>query len=280
MLNKRLPFHNYPFQAGNVHGQAVARPTSRGGKQQQQPSMTQLTIFYSGMVNVYNDVPFDKAQAIMLLAGSGNSWSSNYMNPLVASGAAAGRNPFLKTPMSVPQSTPSTPGSPMASPQVPTTAGHPPRSGVIFSNVRQPPITNVELPQARKASLARFLEKRKDRSRKPPLNEDVESASASRDKSPGPSTSQPPTRSPSPSPAVQDQHHRASRARSAQPRRDQGSEPNSPPTKPPSTPPRQNTLDSEKKALTPKRRDDFDQDYFNKRARSGKLHDPDESSSL
>jgi len=220
----------------------------------------------------------------MLLAGSGSSWSSNHMNPPVASGTAAGRNPFLKTPMSVPQSTPSTPGSPMASPQVPTTnVGDPPRSGVVFSNVRQPPITNVELPQARKASLARFLERRKDRTRKPPLSEDVESASASRGKSPGPSTSQPSgsTRSPSPSPAVQDQHHRAPRAPSVQPRRDQGSEPNSPPTKPPSTPPRQNTLDSEKKALPPKRRDNSDQAYFNnKRARSGRLHDPDESSSL
>nr|QTY21848.1 putative jasmonate ZIM domain protein 1 [Calohypnum plumiforme] len=289
MAYKKPPFHNYPSQAGNVHGQAVARPASGGGKQQQQqPSTTQLTIFYAGMVNVYNDVPFDKAQAIMLLAGSGNSWSSNYMSPPVVSGAAAGRNPFLKSPMSAPQSTPSTPGSPTASPQVPTAGGHPPRSGVIFSNVRQPPITNVELPQARKASLARFLEKRKDRTRKPPLNEDVESASASRDKSPGPSTSQPSTRSPSPSPAVQDQHHRASSrapsgAPSAQPRRDQGSEPNSPPTKPPSTPPRQSgTLDSEKKTLTaPKRRDDSDdQAHFSKRARSGRSHDPDESSSL
>ncbi|KAF8016044.1 hypothetical protein BT93_H1563 [Corymbia citriodora subsp. variegata] len=32
-------------------------------------AMSQLTVFYAGTINVYNNVPVDKAQAIMLLAG-------------------------------------------------------------------------------------------------------------------------------------------------------------------------------------------------------------------
>jgi hypothetical protein len=253
-----------------------------------------------------------QAQAIMLLAGSGNTWSSNYMNP-PASGAPA--RPF-SAPMAVPQSTPSTPGSP--APQAPTTsAAVPPRPvvpGVVFSNARTAPIQNgttsspsffhdylslefklfsgfeavlsmmftwrwlwwcaVELPQARKASLARFLEKRKDRVRKVPVKEEGD-ASPSRDRSPGPSVGKPATRSrsasPSPSPAaaaaVQD--HRSS---PAGPRHQAGasscSEPGSP-TRPPGTPPRR-SVSEERSGGTPKRRDYEPEQKANKRARSGR----------
>ncbi|KAK8582726.1 hypothetical protein V6N13_069498 [Hibiscus sabdariffa] len=53
-------------------------PQTRSGKEiktsscsgrDENTSKAQLTIFYSGIVNVYDDVPTDKAQAIMVLAG-------------------------------------------------------------------------------------------------------------------------------------------------------------------------------------------------------------------
>ncbi|KAH9562118.1 hypothetical protein CY35_05G056900 [Sphagnum magellanicum] len=65
----------------------------------------QLTIFYAGMVHVYDDIPLNKAQAIMLLAGSGNARSSNRIN-LPGRGATAqlfsAPNPQLGPSTSVP----------------------------------------------------------------------------------------------------------------------------------------------------------------------------------
>ncbi|KAJ4841310.1 hypothetical protein Tsubulata_025693 [Turnera subulata] len=53
-----------PSSAMKPHGKTSGTPA-------------QLTIFYAGRVNVYDDISLEKAQAIMLLAGNGTSTSSN-----------------------------------------------------------------------------------------------------------------------------------------------------------------------------------------------------------
>ncbi|GLJ10344.1 hypothetical protein SUGI_0126550 [Cryptomeria japonica] len=46
----------------------------------QHPS-TQMTIFYEGTVNVYDDIPPDKAQAILMLAGGKMQSNCGLMRP-------------------------------------------------------------------------------------------------------------------------------------------------------------------------------------------------------
>ncbi|XP_056163363.1 protein TIFY 10B-like [Syzygium oleosum] len=86
---------------------------------------SQLTIFYAGTVNVYNNVPVDKAQAIMLLAGE-----SSLTKPVVAKSGD-----IIKT---IP-------------PQ--------PRQ-ISLPSICKP---QGDIPMARKNSLCLFLQKRHDR---------------------------------------------------------------------------------------------------------------------
>ncbi|KAK2662904.1 hypothetical protein Ddye_001478 [Dipteronia dyeriana] len=87
-------------------------------------SREELTIFYAGTVNVYSNVPHDKAQAIMLLARESSS-----PKPLVD----MTKSEVTKTPLL-----------------------HEPRKS--FYNLQS------DLPIARKRSLQYFLEKRRQRS--------------------------------------------------------------------------------------------------------------------
>ncbi|CAN8235694.1 unnamed protein product [Cochlearia groenlandica] len=106
-------------------------------------SPTQLTIFYAGTITVFNDISPDKAQAIMFCAAKGEIGQSSLKKPLKPAENVA------------------------------VSSSSAPRNDNSFFRCRDKPATNAmsmiesfnvgPLPQARKASLARFLEKRKER---------------------------------------------------------------------------------------------------------------------
>lgn len=98
-----------------------------------------MTIFYAGQVIVFNDFPADKAKEIMTLASKS---SASLQNPLTAAFAP-----------------------PQAAQKPAESATSTPTFGVQ-ELTRRPPLPAIGsdfLPIARKHSLARFLEKRKDR---------------------------------------------------------------------------------------------------------------------
>ncbi|CAK9159229.1 unnamed protein product [Ilex paraguariensis] len=97
----------------------------------------QMTIFYGGQVIVFNDFPADKAQKIMLLASKSSQDPDTFASNLVPKPAES-INLIPSTPNVVPN--------------------------LVQERVHGPaePIVS-DLPVARKVSLSRFLEKRKDR---------------------------------------------------------------------------------------------------------------------
>lgn len=131
-------------------------PWLEGGHQFRNLHLNQETYLaiQQGMVHVHDDLPFDKAQVIMHLAGSGNNISRS------GSGAFSPARP-LSALTAVPQLVTPMLGSTAPQAPTPSTAGLTCR--IIPGVMRRAPTANVELPQARKASLARFVEKRKDR---------------------------------------------------------------------------------------------------------------------
>nr|GMD35621.1 protein TIFY 6B isoform X1 [Ipomoea batatas] len=163
--NQQLGFVQNPVSVVPASG-AVVGTTELRNDSHASNAPAQLTIFYAGSVSVYSNISPEKAQAIMLLAGNGTPPNTSGLKPAAspAQGAVLPRLPIIDgfavnrdiiraacfpspisiTPYTIPQSA----------------AG----SGSSKEAPSEFPISSVvAVPLARKASLARFLEKRKER---------------------------------------------------------------------------------------------------------------------
>lgn len=109
------------------------------GEQEKKEKPQQLTIFYGGKVLVFNDFPADKAKDLMQLANKG---SPSVVLPQPS--APASVTDSAKVHKAMPAPVISLPG--------------------VQADAQKPARPNAsDMPIARKASLHRFLEKRKDR---------------------------------------------------------------------------------------------------------------------
>ncbi|CAN0901244.1 Protein TIFY 10A [Linum grandiflorum] len=147
--SNQQPMNLFPQKAGFYDSPKLHQPS---GSKPASPT-SQLTIFYGGQVIVFNDFPADKAEEVMVMASKGS----------VKSQTAVVDSPPPTFAPSVTAKTSST--TSVAAPVIPT-------SGIVTSfnmiqdciQVHQAPKPIAcDLPIARRASLHRFLEKRKDR---------------------------------------------------------------------------------------------------------------------
>lgn len=155
-------------------------------------SPAQLTIFYAGAINVYDAISPETAEAIMYLAESASSTPTNAANlkaqvlaptsklAVAADGIPVNQpintsNSALSSPLSVSSHTGTQSGSGSTStdeliaakttavPITPVSKMEPPKIMNAVGSVAATAMMPSAVPQARKASLARFLEKRKER---------------------------------------------------------------------------------------------------------------------
>ncbi|XP_020082227.1 protein TIFY 6a [Ananas comosus] len=195
------PLKQQPFGGGTTVNAPVAGSVvgTLAPRNMPKSSLAQLTIFYAGVVNVFDNVPLDKAQELMLFASKASNTTAVSASPksdpvipaavkLVDSEGLNTKQPPtqkrshvapLNSSLSSPVSVASQGGSLSKSASSsnddsirPKSAGPLPPSKQNETSTTLPPalgattaatIMTRAVPQARKASLARFLEKRKER---------------------------------------------------------------------------------------------------------------------
>lgn len=150
----------FPQFSGFNHS-AVSN-ASAGKRGSPEPPSGQMTIFYGGQVMVFNDLPAEKAKEVMDLATTfESSLKKRKVEPPTSSSPKPNPNPN-------PKPNPNLNLNPTPNPNVTqnlnvTTSFANPVIPAPVQRIRIPVANAADLPIARKASLHRFLEKRKDR---------------------------------------------------------------------------------------------------------------------